>query len=138
MGRFGRPTKYTDDMPDLAYAVLAEGGPLSKVAATLDISLETLNVWRKDSGKPEFSEAIKRGLAVAESIWDDPDYKPEMHPTRYKAYMMHRYGWSERMSTEVTGKDGGPLQSIIDVILSSSDDVLSRVRGGQALDDDEA
>ncbi len=128
--------KYRDDMPAIAYAVLSEGdgGSIAKVAAALDISKETLNVWRKKY--PALSDAISRGLAVSEAIWEDPNFHPSMMPLRYKLNMANRFGWSDRNTTEVTGKDGGPLQSIIDVILSSSDDVLSRVRGQESSGND--
>lgn len=105
----GRPTKYQEDMPQRAYDVLAAGKSLAKVAATLDISLETLNVWRKDADKSAFSEAIKKGLAVAESVWDDEDFRTDMNPLRYKLNMAQRFGWREKTATEITGKDGEPV-----------------------------
>lgn len=101
--------RYREDMPAIAYAVLSEGngGSIAKVAAALDISKETLNVWRKKY--PALSDAISRGLAVSESIWEDPNFHPGMMPLRYRLNMSNRFGWSDKSTTEVTGSNGGPV-----------------------------
>ena len=123
----GRPTKYRDDMPQRAYDVLAAGGSIAKVAATLDVAKAQVYEWM--GVHPEFQDAIKRGLAVAESMWEDPGFHPDMNAMRYRLNMANRFGWGEKNTTEVTGEDGGPLKAILDIVISSNDDVLSRVRG---------
>ena len=103
----GRPTKYRDDMPQRAYAVLAAGKSIAKVAATLDVAKSQVYEWMKVY--PDFQDAIKRGVAVAESIWDDEDFRPDMNPLRYKLHMAQRFGWREKIATEITGAEGGPV-----------------------------
>jgi len=114
-------------MPQRAYDVLAAGGSIAKVAATLDVAKAQVYEWM--GVHPEFQYAIKRGLAVAESMWEDPGFHPDMNAMRYRLNMANRFGWGEKNTTEVTGEDGGPLKAILDIVISSNDDVLSRVRG---------
>ena len=114
-------------MPQRAYDVLAAGGSIAKVAATLDVAKSQVQEWMVVHS--EFQAAIKRGLAVSESMWEDPGFHPDMNALRYRLNMANRFGWGEKNTTEVTGEDGGPLKAILDIVISSNDDVLSRVRG---------
>ena len=43
--KLGRPSKYTKDMPQRAYAILSVGGTHASVCRELDICIETFYAW---------------------------------------------------------------------------------------------
>ncbi len=107
----GRPTKFTDDMPDRAIALMSEGASLYEVAADLGIHYDTLNEWRKSN--PVFSEAIKAGEARSRAWWErngrlslkDKDFSY----TGWYMNMKNRFGWADKQ--EHSGPNGGPMQT---------------------------
>lgn len=105
-----RPSKYNEatmeEICKVAYETLAAGGSQAQVAANLDISIQTLDTWKKE--KPDFVEAISRGLAVAQAIWEDPDFRPDLHPRRWELNMKNRFGWKDRTEAALVG-DGFTL-----------------------------
>jgi len=91
---FGRPTKFKEEMCDIAYGVLSKGGSLSKVAATLEIHYDTLCEWRKIH--KDFSDALKLGLVKAVVVWEDSP--PEMADSRWIFQMKNRFHWADKQS----------------------------------------
>lgn len=67
--KMGAPTKYTDDMPQRVFDMLARNDGIiftkKAVAAHLGINVSTLTEWRQ--AKPDLSAAIAQGCAVQES-----------------------------------------------------------------------
>ena len=104
-----RPSLYDGETTcQLAYEALAAGGSYAKVAVALGVCKETVFGWIKKY--QEFSDAVKIGLAVAESQWEEPEFHPDMNPVRYRMNMQNRFGWRDKIDSEITGKDGGPIQ----------------------------
>lgn len=68
-GREHALSKYEDNFTDIAKEILGKGKSYAAVAAALDISLDTVERWRKEY--PEFEEACKRGKAKGQAWWED-------------------------------------------------------------------
>jgi hypothetical protein len=64
----GTPNKYRKEMCETAIKVLSEGESLAAVCCELDITRETLRVWRDTHS--EFRQAIKKGLLKAQRVWE--------------------------------------------------------------------
>lgn len=64
----GTPNKYKKELCETALKVLSNGESLAAVCAELEITRETLRVWR-DTHK-EFRDAINLGLLKAQRIWE--------------------------------------------------------------------
>lgn len=113
----GRPSKYLPEMCERAVALMAEGASLHEVAGDLGITHETLNEWRKDPEKPDFSEAINTGIGLSRAWWErngrlnlkDKDFSY----TGWYMNMKNRFGWTDRQ--EVGGMGGGPIAHKITV-----------------------
>ncbi|MDF7674758.1 hypothetical protein PT277_05400 [Acetobacteraceae bacterium ESL0709] len=69
----GRPTKYTDDTPDQAYKLCLLGATDKELADFFDISVQTLNNWKKN--KIEFAMALRKGKEIADSEIADRLYQ---------------------------------------------------------------
>ena len=55
-------------MCDKALEVLSDGESLAAVCCELDITRETLRVWRETY--PDLNEAIKKGLQRSQRVWE--------------------------------------------------------------------
>lgn len=64
----GKPSKYSDNLCGKAFKVLCDGESLAAVCAELDITRETLRVWRDT--KPDFNEIINKGLQHSQRYWE--------------------------------------------------------------------
>lgn len=64
----GTPNKYKKELCETALRVLSDGESLAAVCAELEITRETLRVWR-DAHK-EFRDAINLGLLKSQRIWE--------------------------------------------------------------------
>jgi len=96
----GRPTKYRAEMCEQAYEALCTGGTLAHVAVALDVDEETVEIWR---GKhPEFSVAIKKGLAHAKILWLEKK-ENGMSPGCWVFSMKNIFQWRDTQTTEHTG-----------------------------------
>ena len=122
----GRPTKYTDDMPERVRALLSEGWSKVSCAAQLGIGERTLYEWAEKF--PQFSQAIKDGEAECEYWWEDKYrdqlLKGELSPAMMIFVLKTRFGYKETNTLELTGKDGGPIEAnskILQVVGVSSD-----------------
>ncbi len=65
----GRPTVYRKEMCEEVLPLFEGGASLASVAKSLGITRETLNKWRNE--KPEFSDAILRGLDLSQAWWEE-------------------------------------------------------------------
>ena len=106
-------------MADTVIQLMSEGAALVEVAAALGVSRDTVNRWSKDEDKPEFSDAIKKGIELSEAWWmregrtslRDKDFN---HGLWYMN-MKNRFGWSDRQQVQHSGGDT-PVQIIYEVV----------------------
>lgn len=95
----GRPSAYQPEYCEIALEVLGAGGSRAALAARLDISKSNLCDWEKKY--PEFSNALARGLARSEALWESPDFYPDLNALRWKMNMMNRFGWTDKSESKV-------------------------------------
>ncbi len=69
----GRPLKYNDTMPDLAYKFCLLGATDEDLARNFEVEVSTINKWKLDF--PKFSDAIKAGKDEADANVADRLYK---------------------------------------------------------------
>lgn len=141
----GAPTKYDKDSHPLMAWVLAVLGKTNKeIAAELSISTATLDSWQKKF--PDFLSSVKGGKAVAnakvvKSLYNRaigsryPEKRIIMNPdgtvrkevtekevlpdvAAIKLWLTNRDpdNWKERISNELTGAGGAPLESTIIIL----------------------
>lgn len=90
----GQPTKYKESHCDIAMKILSAGGFIAKIAAELNVSIDTIYEWMKVH--KQFSESIKIGRAKSLTQWiDNP---PEMNDTRYIFLLKNIHGFADRQS----------------------------------------
>lgn len=111
MAKVGRPSKYTEDMPDKIIDLMSQGASKNEVAGTLGISVETLCEWQKVGGEyyiKEFSEAIKKGEALSLCWWERQGRKQlenkEFSYTGWYMNMKNRFKWADKQEVEHSGK----------------------------------
>lgn len=85
-----------------------EGKTVAEMAAEIGITRETFNQWRKD--KPEFSDAVKIGLDMAQGWWEGLGRKgaagmSEINPTVFIFNMKNRFreDWRDKHDHEYSG-----------------------------------
>ena len=132
----GRPTKYKAEFAEQAYKYCLLGADDKKLAYLFEVSESTINQWKKDH--KEFSESIKKGKAFSDADvasrlfhramgYDHPEddirvvsgeivitptvkhYPPDTAAAIFWLKNRQREKWRDKVDTEVTGKDGGPI-----------------------------
>lgn len=71
--KLGRPSKYTDDMPERALANFSEGASIHEVCLTLGICVDTYYDWTNPNSpryQPAFSEAASKGVKASRGWWE--------------------------------------------------------------------
>ena len=108
----GRPTKYRKEMCDQLVELMAEGRSKTAACAELGITTETLYQWAKN--KPEFSDAVKRAEHACAQWWEEKGREAMngkiegFNATAFVWMTKNVLNWRDK--TEVTGKDGGPVE----------------------------
>ena len=127
----GRPTKYDASwMPEAAAAAVAEGKGIAGAAVACQTGKQCIYDWMADH--PEFADAIKSADAIGELKMFD--MHKEMAPAAWIFAMKNRAGWQNNDGLELTGKNGGPIQT--QSIVSLSDDDLLRIAATAAKRDE--
>ncbi len=98
----GRPKLYRPGMCKTAIEVLSAGRSIAALAAELQVSKDTIYEWKKQY--TEFSDAIARGLAAAEMVWEEKR-RDDVHPHIWALTMKNRFKWTDRQ--EATVKSDG-------------------------------
>lgn len=80
--RVGRPLSYSPDLCERAVALGKRGKSWAGIAAAFNISRSTLNEWERLF--PEFSDALARARAAAQSWWEDHGRR-NLKADRYQA-----------------------------------------------------
>lgn len=82
----------------------------------LDICRDTLWEYAK---KPEFSDAVKRVRATLEMAWEQ---RLAGNSVAGAIFWLKNQGWSDKIEQQITGADGGPVVSRIELIAVRPDD----------------
>ena len=111
--KWGRPTKYTPELPLQVVELMSQGYGLLETASKLFISVETFYDWSDpDSArfKPEFSEALRMGEQLSRAWWAEQGIKGlrdrDFNVSVWIFNMKNRVGW--RDSVDLTS-DGKPI-----------------------------
>ena len=120
----GRPTKYDPAMLTIMEMLAKEGASKAELTLAIGINRDTFHEWTRSN--PEFSEAVKRCELHAQVWWEAHGRKgmtgqnPNFNATAFIFQMKNRFrgDYMDTNRTEVTGKDGGPVQmeaKVVDV-----------------------
>jgi len=110
-----RPTDYDPDYCAVAEAFLADGFSLAALAGHIGVARSTVYKWVDEH--PEFSDAVKTGQAKAVLWWETANRNlaltGEGNATSIIFGLKNRASdeWRDVKSTEITGKDGGAIQT---------------------------
>lgn len=91
-------SKYYDDFPERAHQFLSYGKSFAALAGELDVSIESIERWRKE--KPEFNDACNRGRAKGQAWWEEQG-DSNMENRNYSATM-----YIFKMKSQYKVKDG--------------------------------
>ena len=115
----GRPTDYRPEFCALAVELGAQGKSYAQIGAACGVARKTLYEWAERH--PEFSDALARARDLALSWWEEQAHigmweSPEgarLNPQLWSRSMAARFpdDYRESKKTEITGANGGPLQS---------------------------
>lgn len=111
----GRPSKYQPEYCEEVIACLAEGHSVTAFAGRIGVSRVTVFNWANEY--PEFFNALKIGQARAVEFWEKILAKVARdgggNATAVIFALKNRAAedWSDKVVTELTGKDGGPIQT---------------------------
>lgn len=110
----GRPTDYKEAYVDEVMSHLAEGFTLASFGGIIGASRDSLYEWAKVH--PEFSDAIKKGRAKGQHLWEQRLTTQATNGSGNTAAIifamknLYQDDWAEKIINEHTGKDGGPIE----------------------------
>lgn len=114
----GAPTKYDPEYCKSVIEYGKQGLSKAQMAAKLEVHRDTIHEWEKQH--KEFSDAIKKAVTFAQSIWEerfakgalgDGEEGQQMNPTMMIFLMKNRFpdDWREKNVQEHVGKDDSDL-----------------------------
>ena len=110
----GRPSKYDPAYCDLVIDDAKEGFSLTAFAGGIQIDRDTVTEWRKVH--PDFDAACRAAKAVRARFLETGIMKedipgPAMNARKFALVNCAEEDWREKQSVELSGPDGGPIQS---------------------------
>ena len=116
----GRPTKYDPAYCGQVIEFMSGGYSLTAFGGEILVARSTLNEWINNH--PEFSEAVAIGQAKRTGTLEKTLLQGETGP-KVTAHIFalknaDPLGWSEKVVTELSGPNGGPIQSETSMDLS--------------------
>lgn len=155
----GRPSAYSVQIAEKAYAIAQGGATVEEIAAGLGIARQTFYDWR--AAHPEFLEATRLGKEAADerverSLYERAigyrhpsvkifmpagaaapvyaEYVEQFPPDTQAASLWLRNRqpekWRDKVDHEITGKDGAPLVPVLNVNISSDQPSPTPKAGG--------
>src|SRR5579872_2600981 len=98
----GRPTKYTDEMPELLYNAMKAGKSVVRFCSDQDISNDTFYEWLKVH--KEFSEAFAVSKMKCEAHWEEwlieNMRNKDCNSVLIKMFFTNRFGWSDKKEVQ--------------------------------------
>ena len=114
----GRPTKYNAMMVALAEHYVDHFRDYDDeipsnvgLAPVLDVCVDTLYDWANDPEKPEFSDILVKIKAKQRQVLINQGLNGTFNSAIAKL-VLGKHGFHEKQDRSVTGKDGGPIQSV--------------------------
>lgn len=110
----GRPTSYKPEYCEQIIECMSEGHSVAAFAGRVKVARNTVYEWAKQY--PEFYDALKVGQARATDFWEKllvtiaRDGGGNATAAIFALKNRAHADWADRIQTELTGKDGGPLQ----------------------------
>lgn len=113
----GRPSKYDPAFCEAVIECGQQGMSKAEMAAELGVAYSTFDLWRQEH--PEFSEAVKQARRLSQAWWEKQGRIATFgaidgfNATSYIFQMKNRFreDWNDTVKQEVTGRDGGPIQT---------------------------
>lgn len=116
MARVGRPTKYTDDMPDKAWHYVEnyqDYGDVVPMVAGLAVALglhkDTIYEWCNDPQKRQFSDAVRAIEDAQHKALVNGGISGAYNPTITKLMLSSNHGYSEKQAIEQTVEHSGSV-----------------------------
>lgn len=117
-----RPTKYSDEIlqkarlyVDGGYSDCGDAVPqIAGLAFELGISRETVYAWCQEEDKKAFSDIVADCMSAQERKLVNGSLLGDLNSTISKLLLV-KHGHSERVQNEITGAEGGPVKSSIEV-----------------------
>lgn len=103
----GQPTKYKPEYCDLVIEKMSEGFSQEACAGFIGVATDTLFEWK--NVHPEFSDAIREGLAKSRVMWEQMGNSgamgkiPNFNAVTWIFNMKNRFKWTDR--NDVTTND---------------------------------
>ena len=129
--KIGRPTKYDPAYCEIATELGRQGKSRESIAANLNVSWNTLNIWAETH--PEFLEALSNAKTLEQDYWEDLGLRyiveapggSKLNSAVWGRSMAARFPqkWRDNSKMEVVGKDNGAIQ--VDVVHDFSQGLLN-------------
>lgn len=135
--RGGRPTKYDPSYCDLVIDDAEQGYSLSAFCGGIRIDRTTLSEWRRVH--PEFDAAclaakLVRARFLETGIMKEDIPGPAMNARKFALVNCAEEDWREKQSVELTGPNGGAIQTESRIDMSTLTDEQVRVLAGIKVD----
>lgn len=114
----GQPPKITENWAFIESLVLAErfrgGESVAEVCLELDICRDSF--YKAVRISSEFKAAYELGKHYSEAWWTKLGRagaagKVKIQPATWVFNMKNRFDWKDKTESEITGKDGGPIET---------------------------
>jgi hypothetical protein len=110
----GRPSKYRPEFCEQVLEMAAEGKGPAGYAVKFEVDKASLYDWA--AAHPDFSIALSRAKTIEQSWWENAG-RTGIFADKFNALVWHksmaakfRDDYTERSTTELVGKGGGPVQ----------------------------
>jgi hypothetical protein len=110
----GRPSKYRPEFCDQVLEMAAEGKGPAGYAVKFEVDKASLYDWA--AAHPDFSIALSRAKTIEQEWWEEKG-RTGIFADKFAALVWHksmaakfRDDYTERSTTELVGKGGGPVQ----------------------------
>jgi hypothetical protein len=127
----GRPSLYDPAYCDKVVALGALGKSVEQISSNLGVSLRTMYTWR--DAYPEFLHALDEAKAAEQTWWEDQAQAymlenkdgPKLNASIWSRSMAARFPkkYRESVKQEITGENGAPLLTAIQVSFVQPKDV---------------
>lgn len=121
----GRPSMYRPEYCELAIEIGKRGGGPNDIACEIGVLRENLYEWAKVH--PDFFTALKQAKQHEQKWWENKGIEglgaDKFNAMVWKVSMQARFrdDYTERKVTELTGKDGAPIQTEAKMSIDASD-----------------